>query len=670
MVSKEIVHECPVTESSGLLVLAFDTSTLNKAGRWLTGLFTCIFEAFESKDSDLKSHDFNVQLHPFSLFKKWGGKGTQISNNLNSKRNDNQKTSLDYSLIFKEMKKDRINFFGLELFHKLQIKKHNWLDYLLVLRDYPAVVLLEGKALIRFLKQTANSEKKGKTQLDWLVQDAYITFVTDSAGLDWVSQNERWQKLKVVSWEESNQDTQIIEPFLDHFITPTIRGFGYKSQGIRKKIVAYSKRPSNVSQSRKHVMILGPSRSGKEMVAEALHNAAELPKDELEFIRCGMVSPHLVQDQLFGHWQGAFTGASSDVPGVFERRSNGTVVIDDIDAAQEPLAVQSALLGILAKTPYQVTRLGDPSKNSSKQVKTTVKTWVMVTINKNLRKMIANGTMREDFLFRFLQFIQVPGFDKRREDIPFIAQSLLVNKLCIDWPLNISALQMLRDLDRNWAGNANELMALLLCASEIHSENQYLSWQQALKRILAISDDYLDWYSQEETKQPASEKTISPNLQWWELIETTNSTREKTLREQYEVNLLEALKELMNDKGYTRILQVKNQRDQLNEKNPAQIPILRLLLYLILCEKDVNCEDSILRIFQRRARASGKQVKINFRKREDEIFTQRIIKEILNINRETVKKSATVLFNNELISIEKKMHGKSPFLYKIDKTFV
>lgn len=163
------------------------------------------------------------------------------------------------------------------------------------------------------------------------------------------------------------------------------------------------------------VLITGESGTGKELIAEYLHMNSPRKGKELFKVNCAAFSESLLDDELFGHYKGAFTGADQDFMGVFERAHGATLFLDEI--GDMPLSIQAKILRTLQNR--EVRRLGG-KKNILVDVR------FIAATNKNLQEMIHDGTFREDFYFRLntLQ-VNIPPLRERKEDILLIAHSIL-----------------------------------------------------------------------------------------------------------------------------------------------------------------------------------------------------------------------------------------------------
>jgi len=198
------------------------------------------------------------------------------------------------------------------------------------------------------------------------------------------------------------------------------------------------------------VLITGESGTGKELIAQAVHrNSARSGKRMVAF-NCAGQSESLLEDQLFGHVRGAFTGAEKDREGVFEYAHGGTLFLDEI--GDMPLSMQAKLLRVLESG--EVVRLGS---NESRRVDVR---FVSAT-NKDLRAMIAGGSFREDLYFRINgAHVHVPPLRERREDIPRIVQHAAARFAAdVGQPVpELSDAALMRLTACDWPGNVRQLL--------------------------------------------------------------------------------------------------------------------------------------------------------------------------------------------------------------------
>ncbi len=166
------------------------------------------------------------------------------------------------------------------------------------------------------------------------------------------------------------------------------------------------------------VLILGESGTGKELIAEAIHQNSQRSKRPFVKVNLGGVSTSLFESEMFGHVRGAFTDARFDRTGRFELAHRGTIFLDEI--GELDLSSQVKLLRVLQDRTYEV--LGS-SKSKSVDVR------VVCATNRNLEEMVAQGTFREDLLYRInLIIIQLPALRQRPNDIPLLV-NFFVNNL-------------------------------------------------------------------------------------------------------------------------------------------------------------------------------------------------------------------------------------------------
>ncbi|MGY8753699.1 MAG: sigma-54-dependent transcriptional regulator [Phycisphaerales bacterium] len=218
-----------------------------------------------------------------------------------------------------------------------------------------------------------------------------------------------------------------------------------------------------VGPSKLAILITGESGTGKELVAKAIHNQSKRASKKYVAFNCAGQSESLIEDQLFGHVRGAFTGADRDREGVFEFANSGTLFLDEI--GDMPLSMQAKLLRVLETG--DVVRLGQNNDRS-----TDVR-FVSAT-NQDLRARCENGGFREDLYFRINGAeINVPPLRQRREDIPLLVNHAL-GKYSSDMDVvrpTITQPAMLRLVAYDWPGNVRELINVVQRMAVVTSGN-------------------------------------------------------------------------------------------------------------------------------------------------------------------------------------------------------
>lgn len=207
-----------------------------------------------------------------------------------------------------------------------------------------------------------------------------------------------------------------------------------------------------VSASNLPVLVTGESGTGKELIAEAIHRNSPRAAKRFVAFNCAGQSESLLEDQLFGHVRGAFTGADKDREGVFEYADHGTLFLDEI--GDMPLNMQAKLLRVLESG--EVVRLGS---NASKKVDVR---FVSAT-NKDLRKAVKDGSFREDLYFRIKGAeVGLPPLRERREDVPRIVRHAIARfgeQLAPGQPPpDITDAAMMRLTAYHWPGNVRQLL--------------------------------------------------------------------------------------------------------------------------------------------------------------------------------------------------------------------
>jgi two-component system response regulator FlrC len=243
-----------------------------------------------------------------------------------------------------------------------------------------------------------------------------------------------------------------------------------------------------VAKAQVTALIEGPTGAGKEVLARVLHESSARARGPFVGLNCAALPEQLIDDMLFGHEKGAFTGAHKEFKGLFEQAQGGTLFLDEI--GEMPMHLQAKLLRVLQER--QLTRLG-----AERCV--TVDVRVVAATNKDLRQAIVAREFREDLYFRISTFkLRVPALRDRPGDImPLVAQLLVRHAKDESFTVSAQAQSML--LGYGWPGNVRELenvvqRAVVLCADG-HIDTCHLMFDDAY--------DVYDGYDNNTPTQPA-----------------------------------------------------------------------------------------------------------------------------------------------------------------------
>src|SRR6266852_1866682 len=198
-----------------------------------------------------------------------------------------------------------------------------------------------------------------------------------------------------------------------------------------------------------NVLLAGPTGTGKELVARAIHQLSPVSQQKLAVCNCSAMVDTLLESQLFGHVRGSFTGATDTRPGLFEYANGGTVFLDEVGETSLPM--QAKLLRVIQNREIQ--RVGSPEVQH-------INVRLIAATNRDLRAEVLAGHFREDLFYRLSSIqIRVPSLAERLEDIPLLVH-FLVKKYNAAYRKNISGLTRRAQtllLQHPWPGNVREL---------------------------------------------------------------------------------------------------------------------------------------------------------------------------------------------------------------------
>jgi len=216
-----------------------------------------------------------------------------------------------------------------------------------------------------------------------------------------------------------------------------------------------------VAASEFPVLLLGESGAGKELIARAVHDASERAEKPFVAVNCGAIPETMIENELFGHEKGSFTGAHDRKPGLLEIANGGTLFLDEICELDQQL--QSKLLRVIETQRFY--RVG-----GTREVDVDVR-FVSAT-NKDIREEVDNGNFRSDLYYRISALtLPIPPLRERKEDIPLLIEHFKnENPAFRNKTFGKDAVKALSDY--SWPGNVRELQnvvnrLLLLSAGDV-----------------------------------------------------------------------------------------------------------------------------------------------------------------------------------------------------------
>ena len=262
-----------------------------------------------------------------------------------------------------------------------------------------------------------------------------------------------------------NQVTSVLSRIDARHFFPSIIGESLAMRGLLSLI-------KKVAPTESTVLILGESGTGKELVATSIHDNSERNDKPFIKLNCAAIPEELLESELFGHEKGAFTGAANFKPGKFDMANGGTIFLDEI--GDMPFNLQAKILRVLQEQEFY--RVG-----GSRTIRVDVR--IIASTNKNLEKMVREGSFREDLFYRLNVFtLHLPPLRERKEDIPLLVDNFLQN-LPKKVEISSVALQML--VAFAWPGNIRELKNTVESASVI-AENGYIEPAQLPGKITGV----------------------------------------------------------------------------------------------------------------------------------------------------------------------------------------
>ena len=243
------------------------------------------------------------------------------------------------------------------------------------------------------------------------------------------------------------------KPLPEHLITGDRAGGDERLIGVDTGLAAVMVRAHMVSRSAAPVLLFGETGTGKEIIARAIHEHSTFRGGPFRRVNCGAISPELIDSELFGHEQGAFTGASTRRKGWFEQANGGTLFLDEVGELALPAQVR--LLRVVQDG--EVVRVG-----GERPVRVNVR--IVAATHRDLPGMVEVQTFREDLYYRLAVFpIVIPPLRDRPSDIRAFAEYFAeraANRFGLR-PVPVSDEDVRALTDYRWPGNVREIAAVM-----------------------------------------------------------------------------------------------------------------------------------------------------------------------------------------------------------------
>ena len=273
-------------------------------------------------------------------------------------------------------------------------------------------------------------------------------------------------------------------------------GERFKILGQSKPMQDLFRQMELVAPARANVLIISESGTGKELVANALHENSPRRHERFLPINCAAIPSEILESELFGHERGAFTGATARKPGKFEAADQGTLFLDEI--GELPLEMQAKLLRVIEQQEFM--RVG-----GTETIKVDVR--VIAATNSNLEEAVEFGKFRSDLYYRLkVVTIRIPPLRDHREDIPQLLKHFLAIYAAENGRENMrfSAEAMRKLVGAPWEGNVRELRNLVESLTVLSPEDEI--------RVEDFPEEYRGAATRAATARPTEQPLARENL--------------------------------------------------------------------------------------------------------------------------------------------------------------
>lgn len=257
-----------------------------------------------------------------------------------------------------------------------------------------------------------------------------------------LANSRRFHELEKIK-DVVSDDSKYFQDELGRNFNEDIIGAGF---GLRTVMEAVFK----VAPSPSPVLLFGETGTGKEVIAHAIHRLSARNRGPMITVNCGAIPESLIDSELFGHEKGAFTGATSQRRGRFERADGGTIFLDEV--SELPANVQVRLLRVLQEK--EIERVG-----GSNPIKVDIR--IISATNRDLKTLMTEGSFRSDLYYRLGVFpVFIPPLRERKGDIPALADHFMARKvkeMGLPYVPRLGAGGIERLMRYDWPGNVREL---------------------------------------------------------------------------------------------------------------------------------------------------------------------------------------------------------------------